>query len=149
MNRNTLKKWLFLTIKYVAWAPIAVFILHVVTSKIFHLYALWPEFDIPMHILGGVVISYFFNGSYHIANRLRLLGQPARYLQPIMVFALGSTATIFWEFAEFTSDQVFGTHMQGGLEDTLLDMLLGMVGTYCMLLLVNIQQKKIDSKFPH
>jgi hypothetical protein len=35
---------------------------------------------------------------------------------------------VFWEFAEFTSDALFGTQAQLGLDDTMLDMALGIAG---------------------
>jgi len=46
----------------------------------------------------------------------------------LLIFALTGTATVFWEFAEFFSDQLFATHAQLGLGDTLLDMALGIGG---------------------
>ena len=48
--------------------------------------------------------------------------------QIVVVVSVTATASTFWEFAEFTSDALFGTHAQLGLEDTLLDMALGVAG---------------------
>jgi len=111
-----------------AWAPVLVFGLHVFISRVLNAYLLFPPLDIPMHFFGGVAIAYFF------ANCLRALpaGAISSWLRPwlvaAMVFALTATATVFWEFAEFFSDQLFGTHAQLGLGDTLLDMALGVAG---------------------
>ncbi|MHC4889543.1 MAG: hypothetical protein ACYTEO_08805 [Planctomycetota bacterium] len=44
------------------------------------------------------------------------------------LFALTSTAAVIWEFGEFTLDFFFDTICQAGLEDTMLDMFLGMLG---------------------
>lgn len=49
-------------------------------------------------------------------------------MQAVVVLGMTGTATVFWEFAEFVSDRFFGTHAQVGLEDTLLDMALGVAG---------------------
>jgi hypothetical protein len=35
---------------------------------------------------------------------------------------------VFWEFAEYVYDRAFGTRHQLSLDDTLLDMLLGIIG---------------------
>jgi hypothetical protein len=111
-----------------AWAPVLVFGLHVFISRVLNAYLLFPPLDIPMHFFGGVAIAYF------AASCLRPLpdGAIASWLRPwlvaAMVFALTSTAAVFWEFAEFFSDRLFGTRAQLGLEDTLLDMALGVAG---------------------
>jgi hypothetical protein len=35
---------------------------------------------------------------------------------------------VFWEFAEYASDRLQGTHLNLGVEDTLHDLLMGMLG---------------------
>ena len=111
-----------------AWAPVLVFALHVFISRVLNAYLLFPPLDIPMHFFGGVAIAYFF------ASCLRALPPDAiavpyrPWLVAVTVFALTSTASVFWEFAEFFSDRLFGTHAQLSLEDTLLDMALGVTG---------------------
>ena len=111
-----------------AWAPAVVFVLHVFISRVLNAYLLFPPLDIPMHFFGGVAIAYFF------AHCLRAVpaGAISSWLRPwlvaTMVFALTCTAAVFWEFAEFFSDRLFGTHAQLGLGDTLLDMALGATG---------------------
>jgi hypothetical protein len=45
-----------------------------------------------------------------------------------MILGLTSLAAVVWEFAEFVADQKFGAHTQPGLEDTLLDLFLGLLG---------------------
>jgi len=111
-----------------SWAPWLVFLLHVFISRVLNAYILFPPLDIPMHFFGGVAIAYF------LAACLRALPADAMSLQvrhrlvPLLIFSLTSTATVFWEFAEFFSDLLIGTHAQLGLQDTLLDMALGAAG---------------------
>lgn len=45
-----------------------------------------------------------------------------------VVFALTATAAVAWEFAERISDRCLHSHAQIGLDDTLFDMALGIVG---------------------
>jgi hypothetical protein len=110
------------------WAPLSVFLLHVFISRVINGYILYPPLDIPMHFFGGVAMAYFLAKCFaaHPEDAI------ARSLRPIaeVVFVLSLTATssVLWEFAEFTSDAVFGTRAQLGLDDTLLDMALGIAG---------------------
>ena len=110
------------------WLPTAVFLLHVFISRVVNGYILFPPLDIPMHFLGGVAIAFFFSRCLALVPASVISGGPRRLLQALLVFGLTGTATVFWEFAEFFSDHLFGTHAQLGLEDTLLDMALGVAG---------------------
>ncbi len=124
--------WLQHTLRRAAWAPIAVFGLHTVSSFI-GLYGVWPPLDIPMHFLGGIAITYFFGQAFRAAAEMDLLGRPAAILYRVTVFTLTCSSTVFWEFAEFLSDRYLGSHAQKGLEDTLGDMLVGILGALAFL----------------
>ncbi len=110
------------------WAPLLVFLLHVFISRVVNGYILYPPLDIPMHFFGGVAMAYFLAKCFSalpdnaIARSLRSLAEV------VFVVSLTTTSSVIWEFAEFTSDTVFGTHAQLGLDDTLLDMALGIAG---------------------
>ena len=121
------------SLREAGWAPILVFTLHVIASRGFGAYDLFPPLDIPMHFFGGVAISFFIGRSYRIAERLEMVGQPATWLYFVIVPALATTVTVLWEFSEYVSDRYFRTHAQLGLEDTLLDMLLGLLGSVAYL----------------
>ncbi|HKH44324.1 MAG TPA: hypothetical protein VKM72_06655 [Thermoanaerobaculia bacterium] len=119
--------WLLQTLRRAAWAPVVVFGLHEVSARL-GFYRAWPPLDIPIHFLGGIAIALFFGQAYRAAEEMDLLGQPAEILYGVTVFALTCSSAVFWEFTEFLSDRYLGSHMQGGLEDTLGDMLVGIVG---------------------
>jgi peptidoglycan/LPS O-acetylase OafA/YrhL len=120
--------WITLTLRRAAWAPVLVLALHLFAVLVLGLYQIWPPTDIPMHFLGGIAIAFFFAHAYHAAEELGLLGRPAAVLGEVTVFALVCSATVFWEFAEFLFDRHLGTHLQDGLDDTLGDMLMGLLG---------------------
>jgi hypothetical protein len=110
------------------WAPLFVFLLHVFISRVLNGYILYPPLDIPMHFFGGVAIAYFFSGcAAALPSRAVDSAWRAR-VHLVLVLSLTATASVFWEFAEFTSDTLFGTHAQLDLDDTLLDMALGIAG---------------------
>jgi hypothetical protein len=110
------------------WAPILVFILHVFISRVLNGYILYPPLDIPMHFFGGVAMAYFLSACFAALPENAVRSDMRALAQFVFVVGLTTTASTFWEFAEFTSDTLFGTHAQLGLEDTLLDMSLGIAG---------------------
>jgi hypothetical protein len=110
------------------WAPLSVFLLHVFISRGVNGYILYPPLDIPMHLFGGVAMAYFLAWCFAALPEDAI----ARSLRPmaevVLVVSLTATSSVLWEFAEFTSDALFGTRAQLGLDDTLLDMALGIAG---------------------
>jgi hypothetical protein len=114
------------------WAPLAVFVAHVVLSLAFNGYQRITGLDIPMHLLGGMAIAFFFSRLLDILGDYTIVERVDGLLRAIFLIALTATAAVLWEFAEYISDHSFGTRAQGGLEDTLLDMLLGILGGFTM-----------------
>ncbi len=126
-STRNLRRWAALTIRRAAWAPIAVFSVHAVAVLGFNAYQRFPPLDIPMHFFGGVAIAFFFHRAILTASECGLLPHHA-FNRGLLVFALTCSTTVLWEFCEFMMDYTFGTNSQLGLEDTLLDMLLGTLG---------------------
>lgn len=120
--------WAITSLRRAAWAPLLVFAIHVVGLWGFDIYSRFPEFDIPMHFAGGFVIAYFFGVCYREASHRSLLGQPSAVVFPPMILGLTSLVAVVWEFAEFIADHQFGVHTQPSLADTLLDLLMGLLG---------------------
>lgn len=142
MTVEKLQAWTIEAIKLSGWPAIALFTFHVIASRGFHAYDRFPPLDIPMHILGGVVIAYFFHGASITASRRGILGPFHRVTHIALVFALTCTATVFWEFGEFIIDHTFGTNAQLGLDDTLGDMLLGIIGGIALILVTQFAARR-------
>jgi hypothetical protein len=111
-----------------AWPPALVFAVHVVASLVFHAYARLPSLDLAMHPLGGCAIACCFARTLELLARDHAAARLDARVQALLVFALTATAAVVWEFAEFVADRTAGTGAQVGLEDTLLDLALGMLG---------------------
>ncbi len=126
--------WATKTVCEAAWLPVLVFGLHVVASRAFHAYVLFPPLDIPMHFLGGLAIAFFFHRAAINAFRFGIVDTFHPVIHSLLVFSMVGTTTVLWEFCEFISDKFFGTHAQLGLPDTLFDMFLGLFGGLCFLL---------------
>jgi hypothetical protein len=91
-------------------------------------YEAFPPLDAPMHLVGGLAIAFLLWTAYTIGARSGTLGRPNSTAIAALTLTSTAACAVFWEFAEFLSDKYLGTNTQKGLEDTLLDLLLGLVG---------------------
>ncbi len=129
MSKRDLVTLVGMASRKAAWAPIAVFTLHMLLSEGFQAYLAFPALDVPMHFAGGVAITYFLAYVVAGAASLGLLGRPNGAALLWLVLGASCSTTVFWEFAEFLSDRFLGTSAQVNLDDTLSDMLLGILGS--------------------
>jgi len=125
MDRKQFIPWVVATLRDSAWAPLSVFLFYLFGLAL-HLYDRFPPLDIPVHFMGGAAITYFFRGA--IRNLQNFLGELSALVQTIFAFTCTGTTIIFWELYENAFDFLLGTHMVRGLEDTIVDMVLGLLG---------------------
>src|SRR5215203_4026696 len=125
MDKKQIVNWISITLREAAWAPLSIVAFYAIGLTL-HLYDLFPPLDLPSHLLGGVAITYFFRSA--IKNSQSLVGDIPILIQIIFAFTCTGTTIIFWEFYENLLDRFFGTHMVRGLEDTIVDMFLGLLG---------------------
>ncbi len=116
------------TVRRVGWLPIAVFLAHEVCAHVVDGYRLWPSVDIPLHFFGGLAIAFFVSGAIRTFSYHGVIKQPDTLVHLALVLSAACTAAVFWEFAEWTADNTLGTTCQVGLDDTILDLLMGVVG---------------------
>ena len=116
-------------LKTIVWFfifPVLVLVLHLFLL-FFDVYSALPWFDMPIHFIGGVSVSmtYFFILKYlQKENYLKING----LIRIIFVFALVSLTAVFWEFFEFSAEYLTGFNLQGSLNDTMVDLFLGLFG---------------------
>jgi hypothetical protein len=110
------------------WAPVLVFIVHVVADQIFDVYSARPALDIPMHFAGGVAIGYCVSGCVRAMPRPGGRNRRALFLEALLVISLTTTAAVGWEFLEFAIDRATGSNIQVSLPNTMQDLALGMAG---------------------
>lgn len=131
-NKNQIINWIIATLRESAWAPLGIFGFYLI-GLAFHLFDIFPPLDIPTHFMGGVAITYFFRSA--IRNSQGIVGDIPLPIQIIFAFTCTGTTTIMWEFYENILDYFFGFHMVRGLEDTLVDLILGLSGALVLSLL--------------
>ena len=125
MNRKQLVEWIFVTLKESAWAPLSVVGFYVI-GLAFGLFDLYPPLDIPTHFMGGVAITYFYRSA--IRNSQKVIGDIPFPIQVILAITSTGTTTILWEFYENFIDHFFGFQTVRGLEETIVDMAMGLLG---------------------
>ena len=130
--------WLATSVRLAGWAPTGVFLAHVTASRVLGTYLVFPSLDVPMHLLGGAAIAWFFHRSLAVRECRPILGPLTGTAAALLSFAATCTAAVYWEFAEWLSDRFLGTHAQRGLDDTMLDMSLGIAGGLVLLLAIAV-----------
>ena len=124
-NKQQFINWVVVTFREAAWAPLGVICFYVV-GLTFDWYALFPPLDIPSHLLGGAAITYFYRSA--IKNSQNIVGEIPIPIQILLAFTCTGTTIILWEFYENALDFFLATQMVRGLEDTIIDMLVGLTG---------------------
>ena len=130
-NKQRLVSWIITTLREAAWAPLAVIGFYAI-GLAFDWYDLFPPLDIPSHFLGGAAITYFYRSA--IKNSQSIVGNIPALIQSLFAFTCTGTTIIVWEFYENAADFFLGTQMVRGLEDTILDMFVGLMGALVLLL---------------
>lgn len=110
------------------WLPSLVFAVHCILSLAFDAYDRIPSLDVPMHLLGGLAIAYFFHVVVAYGDRLGWVRVGGRTAEMIMVFGLVALAAVVWEFAEFLSDYFFRLGAQPSVANTMKDQFMGLAG---------------------
>lgn len=95
-------------------------------GEVLHFYGHFFWWDDVMHIISGLLISL------GVVLWLQLAGQRGirlpKWARLLLIFTITLTVAALWEFAEFGSDQLLGTHSQDSLTDTMMDMLDAALG---------------------
>lgn len=99
-------------------------------EALFSVYERYPWFDIPMHVLGGLVSARALYLLYQLyKERLGIRLEPSWL---VLLGLIGGVAIIayVWEVYEQLWDMVYGTKYQQSTTDLLFDMCLGMAGAF-------------------
>ena len=129
--------WKVLTVG--GWAPLLVFTVHQFADRVLDAYRVWPAFDTPMHFAGGLAIAYFISRCFRQLPRESVQRSRTPVLELILVGTITATAALFWEFAEFTLDQLTGSNVQLNLANTMKDLALGVAGATVFIVIRAVQ----------
>jgi len=102
------------------------------------LYTKLPWLDIPMHFAGGFVVAWFF-AEYFRKER----GGMSKLVGAVFIIGIAAIVGIAWEWFEWVLDNFIFIENQfmGGLDDTLFDLFMDLVGASCIALLYSKKKK--------
>ena len=126
--KNLMSSELWVDLLKLFWPPMVVLTVHVFISHGIHLYALLPWIDIPMHYLGGLSVAYSLFRALTVLQEHRIIHPLDKAIALLLTFTLVATIAVFWEFAEFSMDQLLKTNVQISLQNTMQDLFMGMLG---------------------
>jgi prepilin-type processing-associated H-X9-DG protein len=126
-----MKSWIKLSLLKAGWAPMSVFLLSLLLGNVFQAYLLIPGLDKPVHLGGGMAITYFFSTS--IFHSQRQFGAISRDRQLCCALMLSFFVAVAWECVELIGDMSFNSKLNHGFTDTLLDILFGLLGSLIVL----------------
>jgi hypothetical protein len=126
------------------WFPLLVFTTHQIFSHVLHLYNCYPPTDIPVHFLGGLSIAFFVSRCFQLLPRQPVSRSRVVVLELILIGSLTASAAVCWEFAEFTKDRLLGTNVQVSLENTMIDLAMGVLGAM-LFMLIRARQLRVGT----
>lgn len=134
MNKN---KYIFISLTRSIVPMIIVFIFDILVNNPLGFYTRWWWFDIPMHIVGGIVTTFC---AYSFFKRIKKSISLEPFALRCFVF-IGSTAIvgILWEIYEFFASLATGIVMQPSVADTVGDLANDLIGAtlFCVLLFLS------------
>ncbi len=101
--------------------------LHAFMGEAMDLYSKVELFDKALHLYGGIVIAilgFLVAYTLHYTRKVRLSLPLVGFFTISFTMAMGA----MWEIGEFTVDKLFGTSAQNGLDDTMIDMVVDLIG---------------------
>jgi hypothetical protein len=108
--------------------PMLVYLAHLIALRGLHLYARFPDLDMPFHYIGGLSIAYTASLILSHLESEKITAPLNKMIFLVLLLSLTATVAVFWEFAEFISDQALGTHLQPSNANTMQDQFLGILG---------------------
>ena len=127
MMDQKISNWIKTTLHESGWAPLCIFVFYILALTV-HLFDLLPILDVPSHFIGAIAITYFYRSA--IRNSGDVFGETPYPIQVWFAFTLTGTTTILWELYELTLDFFLDTNKIRGLEDTLTDLFVGLMGAF-------------------
>ncbi len=110
------------------YPPAVVFFLHIMLGGYFRFYLIFPNFDIPMHFLGGMSIGITGVLLLRLAQKEGWMNIKKKIISLFLILCFVALSATLWEFLEWIGDFYLQTRMQEGLNDTMGDMFLGLIG---------------------
>ena len=122
--------------------PIIVFLVHTIAMVGLNVYAYWPDFDVPMHMLGGASVAVAYYRGIQLLQKKKFVPKLRPMAFGVFLLSLVVTTAVLWEWWEFFMDWLFPQWMmQLNLSDTMGDLLNGAIGGLIVILVIFRKKK--------
>jgi hypothetical protein len=125
-----------------------VLIAHGVLSLGFDAYTRFPPLDIPVHLAGGMAISFALDACFALGEERSLLHVSRPLVRLLLLASLITSAATAWELVEFVSDYLFDTGAQKSLADTLSDIVFGVLGGTPIAAVLTLARSRREGEAP-
>ena len=109
-------------------------------------YTIIPQYDTLTHFVSSFIIAFLSFISIYILDEFWDGLQMDKYAMAFIVVVLTVALGVVWEFAEWSSDLLFGTYEQWGYADTIKDLFVDMIAGIVMAVLGLFLIKRGDFK---
>jgi hypothetical protein len=131
--------WIGRTLRTAAWAPASVVLAYAAAIASLGP-AAPPWLDSIAHITGGAAMTYFgLAAMRHLQERV---GQTPLAVRLVAAVGVAAVSAIAWELLEFLVDLNARTRLAPSIEDTLLDLTLGLVGALVYAFAVAVKRNR-------
>ena len=136
------RRWIVASLRELLHPLIVAYIAIAIGVDAVRAYSYWPDLDVPMHYAGALMLTFAIDRSVARAYEFHVLKPIGGWQRALAVFALVCMFSMFWEIGEYVSDRCFGTHAQGGLDDTMSDMIIDVVGSLSFLAVRSLVRRR-------
>ena len=128
-RKNKNMKKIFPQLMRAFFPPFLLYLFQYLAEIFFNIYFRYPNFDIPMHFLGGVTMAMTASALLRIAEEQKWFVIKKKSVSLLLIVMFVVFVAVLWEFHEFLFDQFLGTRTQLSNFDTMKDLFLGMSGS--------------------
>jgi len=139
--------WLLDTLRRAGWAPGLVLAFWAIAAKGFDAYLRYPYLDMPTHFAGGAACAYVLGVA--LVNLEPVVGRIPVLVRLTLALSLTALAAVIWEFLEFGSDTLLGSHLNLGVTDTLSDLFFGILGATVVVGIGLVRSLPLRTEPPH
>ena len=124
------------------WAPVTVLVLHEFLS----IKGYRTQIDWFNHYAGGLSFTFFSWKSLPLLSPWS--GQLTRVGRLAVAFLAGCTAALLWDIGEFASDLFLNTTIQQTIQETMMDLVNGFLGTTTSVLILTFLSRRSNNSNP-
>ena len=127
-----------MSVLYILTWPLVVFMVNGIFDKA-GIYVAVVWIDMPMHFLGGASIAVAGISFLAFLKKRGVINELPFWVRTFFLISFVAFAAVSWELWEFFLDYVMHSRAQVDLPDTMVDMLLGLLGGFALSILHRIR----------